>query len=129
MPRSSARPRERLRGDRVHLPVRLGVELGRRVVREPGEVDHPIDAVERARGHVANVGHNQLDSVAKLRKRLLAEVEAVEHADAIAPLEQPRHEDAADVAGAPGDEDRALRGRLESPAHPRQPRAARLDLL
>ena len=79
---------ERLGGDRVHLPVRVGVVLGGRVVREAGEVDHRVDAVERLGGHVADVGLDELDAVAEAGQRLLAPPEAVEDADLVAALEQ-----------------------------------------
>ena len=63
MPRSTQALPERLGGDGVHLPVRLGVVLGGRVVREPGEVDHAVDAVERRRRDVPDVGDLELDAV------------------------------------------------------------------
>ena len=100
-----------LGGDGVHLPVGLGVELGGRVVGEPGEVDDAVDAVQRVLGDVAHVGDDQLDLVAEVRQRLLAEVQAVQHPHLVAAHQQPRDQHAADVAGAAGHQDRLARAR------------------
>jgi hypothetical protein len=108
-----ARAAHRLGGHRVHLPVGLGVVLGGRVVREAGEVDHGVDALEGARRHVAHVRLDEVDPVAELGQRPLAPVEAVEQADPVAAIEQARDQDAADVARAAGDQHRlAGLGRL-----------------
>ena len=53
-------------------------------------MDHAVDAVERVVGDVAHVGDDELDPVADVGERLLAPVEAVEHAHAVAALEQAR---------------------------------------
>ena len=104
---------QRLRAERVHLPVRLGVVLRRRVVRQAGEVDHALHAVEGVVGDVADVRHDELDLVAERADRILAEVQPVQHANPVAALEQLRDEDAADVSGAARDEHGLTRpGRL-----------------
>ena len=103
---------ERLGGHGVHLPVGLGVVLGRRIVREAGEVDHAVHAVEGGGGDVAHVGDHELDPVAHALQRLLAPVEAVEHADLVAALEQALGEYRTDVAGAARHEDGSAPGRL-----------------
>ena len=83
----------------------------------PGQVDHAVDAVERAGGHVAHVGLDDLDAVEDVRERPAAPVEPVEDADAVAAIEQALGQDAADVAGAAGDEDElAGLGRLRREA-------------
>ena len=98
---------ERLGRHRVHLPVGVRVELGGRVVAQAAEVDDAVDAVERRGGDVADVG-DVTDSrrSRKLAEGLVAEVQAVEQPDAVAALDELRDEDAADVAGAAGDEHR-----------------------
>ena len=106
MPRSSARAAEVLGRDRVHLPVGLGIELGRRVVAQAGQVDHAVDVVERrCRGCRARRrrparsgrGRSASDSSPKYRRSSTR--------TRYPRVEQPRDEHGADVAGAAGDED------------------------
>jgi hypothetical protein len=102
---------EPLRPHRVHLPVRIRVELGGRVVRQTREVDDRIDVVERLARDVPDVGGHELDPVGQSAERPLAPVEPVEHPDAVSALEQALHEDAADVSGAAGHEHQPARER------------------
>ena len=74
----------------------------------PGQVDDAVDAVQRAVRDVAHVGDDGLDPVAHGVEALLAEVHAIEQADLVAALDKLRDQDAADVAGAAGDEDRLV---------------------
>jgi hypothetical protein len=97
---------ERARGDGVHLPVGLGVVLGRRVVGEAGEVDDAVDPVERRGWDVAHVGDDEVDAIRVGLERTVAPVQTIEDADVVAAVEQPAGEDRADVAGAARDQDR-----------------------
>ena len=105
-PAVDAHAAQRLGGDRVHLPVGLGIELRRRIVREPRQVDDAVDPVEGLWRDVAHVGDHQVDPIAEARQRLVAEVEAIQEPHLVAAVQQPWHEHAADVAGAAGHEDR-----------------------
>ncbi len=71
----------------------------------------PSTSSSAALGDLADVGDDELDPLAEAGERLLAEVQAVEHPHAIAALEQPRDQDAADVAGAARDQDELIRVR------------------
>ena len=72
-------------------------------------MDHAGDPVQAAVGDRAHVGDHELDAVANAVERLLAPVEAVEHADLVAARQQARHQNRADVAGATRDEDGLVR--------------------
>src|SRR5262249_56620252 len=83
---------------RVDLLVGLRVELRRRVVRQPGEMDDGVTAVEHGRIEGADVALHELDLVAHLAEPLLPEIELVEDAHRLALVEQLADRDAADVA-------------------------------
>ena len=100
---------EALRAVDVDAARELRLELARRVVRDAREVDHGVDRREERPIEAAHVGRARSRSLspkraARARERV-SEVEAVEHRDPVALLEEQRHEDRADVAGAAGDED------------------------
>ena len=67
-----------------------------------------IDAVERAVGSVgvADVADDQLDARGKVGRRVAVDLvlEAVEHDDVVAALDERAHEVRADEAGAAGDQ-------------------------
>ena len=91
-------------GHGVHLPVGVRVVLRRRVVREPGHVHHGVHTVEDRIVHCADVTMDELDVFHALFDRPGAPEQPVEDAHLVPAFEQHADQDAADVAGAPGDE-------------------------
>jgi hypothetical protein len=94
-----------LGGDGVHLVVRVGIELGRRVVGQAAEVDHRRDVVEHRLVHGAHVAGHHLDAVAHLAQAGIAVDEPVEHPHRVAAPQQLVDHDAAHVPGAADDQD------------------------
>ena len=74
------------------------------IVRQAGEVQDRVAAVEHRGVEGADVALHQLDLVAHLGEAVVAEVELVEDADRLALVEQLADRDAADVARSAGDE-------------------------
>jgi hypothetical protein len=66
----------------------------------------PSTRSSAASGTSRTSGDHGLDALAEVGQRLLTEVQAVQQAHVVAAHQQPRHQDAADVAGAAGHEDR-----------------------
>jgi hypothetical protein len=78
-------------------------ELARGVVRDRDEVDHGVDALEMRRGQAAAVLDDDLERVVP-GQEVAAEEEAVEGANAVARIEQHRHQRGADVSARAGDQ-------------------------
>src|SRR5439155_16562229 len=95
---------EDLGAARVDVGVGPRIELGGRIVREAGEVDHRVAAVEDGAVERPEIALDEVDLVRDPGESFVAEVELVEDADRLALVEELADRDAADVAGAPGDE-------------------------
>ena len=61
-----ARPAESLGGERVHLPIGLGVVFRGRVVREAREVDDAVHVIERLGWDLPDVGVQELEKASSL---------------------------------------------------------------
>jgi hypothetical protein len=72
-------------------------------------VDHGVAAVQHGGIELTDVALHQVDLVGHVREARVAEVELVEDAHRLALLEELADGDAANVPGASGDEDHAVR--------------------
>src|SRR5579872_2766863 len=96
--------RQSFGGDRVHLPVGLGVVFCSRIVRKPSQVHHAVDAVQQPIIHVANVSLHELDAIEQPLQRFAAPIQAIQDADLMSAREQPLAEHGADIPRATGDQ-------------------------
>ncbi len=109
---ADARFAQFLRGDHVHLPVGVGIEVGCRVVREASQVADGVHAVEVAVLHLADVAGDEFD-VRELVKADVAPEKAIEDAYPVAALDKLFHQHDSDVSSTACDADKL--------AHPLRP--------
>jgi hypothetical protein len=91
----------------VHAPRKVWLELAGRVVGDAGKVDDGVDGPEQAPVEAPDVATHDPEHLAEPPCRTpegVAEVKAIEDRHPVALLEQLRHEDGPDVAGATGNE-------------------------